>query len=251
MVRNLFILIFPILILNCVLADVIVVTDEIVPFLVWLLPSVILIETLAFSILIYDKKIKKIKIQKILLVILIANIFSSLIGLLLGVMQTSIPEDLVELSSLIFGLFHPYYIIFSLIVSIVSEFLIIYLFFKNYFNLKKLLFSCTLANILSYIFIFEYVAFSYEISLQIAARRHRENLNTFFERVELLGIGCAKLKSLGCEKVNVSDVVMDIDVNKDGFINENDTLFEVCKKFYNIRSEIECKKLCHCSVSIR
>lgn len=252
MVKYIFILIF-ILILNCVFSDVIMVSEEIIPFLILLFPLVIFIETLALNRLIVSKKLKKIRFSKILLIVSIANIFSFLVGLLLRMIGSFAIDILYDLF-IIGNILQISYIFFFLIISIVTEFFIFYIFLGKYFNLTRLLFLSVVVNILSYVFIYVYLYISYTISFFIAEQRHREELERFFRKHQLeteLMFGCERLKFFGCETVNTSYIVVIFDANRDGTINSKDTLFELCKNWFNIQSDIECKRLCNCSISIQ
>ena len=60
---------------------------------------------------------------------------------------------------------------------------------------------------------------------------------------------CRMLLTIGCYSVNSTSInVTNFDANKDGKIDSNDTLFELCKNYYGIDNDTECKtRICGCS----
>jgi hypothetical protein len=72
---------------------------------------------------------------------------------------------------------------------------------------------------------------------------------------------CPTAKSAGCSIIitncsnsNTNDIILDglhqtkckFDANKDGKIDNRDTLLELCKNYYSQESDSDCKKLCGC-----
>jgi len=59
---------------------------------------------------------------------------------------------------------------------------------------------------------------------------------------------CLELTRANCNVPIDSIIIEDFDANKNGYANDaDDTLFELCKKYYGIETESECKtKVCGC-----
>ena len=59
---------------------------------------------------------------------------------------------------------------------------------------------------------------------------------------------CRMLWTIGCNSINSTSItVKDFDANRDGSIDSNDTLFELCKYYYGVEIDLDCKKVCGCS----
>ncbi len=67
---------------------------------------------------------------------------------------------------------------------------------------------------------------------------------------------CAQLKrqSGGCQLADTTAIVFykneklpDFDANKDNKTDSADTLFELCKNYYGVETESQCKMVCGCS----
>jgi len=127
-----------------------------------ILPIVILIEILIFWIL--NKKIykNKINIKKIVIVILIANMISTLFGFIFT-------NDLYEITGLQVGsrgfihnisikTFFGFFVYF--IISVIIEFFIFFIILRKSYKIKDMLIICIIVNISSYVFLFFSLAYS-------------------------------------------------------------------------------------------
>ena len=89
---------------------------------------------------------------------------------------------------------------------------------------------------LTFVFLFYWSAFYWSIPLN---QRPPKSVSARSAACEELALG-------NCNVSINSIIVRDFDANNDNNINEKDTLFELCKNFYNIYTEAECKKQCGC-----
>ena len=66
-------------------------------------------------------------------------------------------------------------------------------------------------------------------------------------------VACGILIRSNCN-ISTSSILFDgsikflykFDANKDGIVDSKDTLFELCKNYYGIETDANCKKLCGC-----
>jgi hypothetical protein len=49
-------------------------------------------------------------------------------------------------------------------------------------------------------------------------------------------------------KSTISITIKGFDANKDGNIDNKDTLFELCKNYYGVKNDCECKYICGCVI---
>jgi len=55
------------------------------------------------------------------------------------------------------------------------------------------------------------------------------------------------IKEMGCEEGSTKDILVDcFDANQNGKFDDGDTLFELCKNYYEIETDLDCKRLCGC-----
>jgi len=58
---------------------------------------------------------------------------------------------------------------------------------------------------------------------------------------------CQMLAGMSCSQTASSIPVRGFDANKDGKIDSGDTLFELCKNYYDISDDLDCKtRICGC-----
>ncbi len=57
------------------------------------------------------------------------------------------------------------------------------------------------------------------------------------------GKACAELSKIGFEKTSTKNIIICLDANKDGIIDNKDTLFEFCKYELKIEDDLQCKEL--------
>jgi len=58
---------------------------------------------------------------------------------------------------------------------------------------------------------------------------------------------CGNLWKNDCKNSTYSILIEDFDANRDGEINNDDTLFELCKNYYGLKTDADCKKIgCGC-----
>jgi len=57
---------------------------------------------------------------------------------------------------------------------------------------------------------------------------------------------CVFLTRNDCKDSSNSIIIDDFDANKDGKIDSADTLLELCKNYYDIDTDLECKIMCGC-----
>ena len=60
------------------------------------------------------------------------------------------------------------------------------------------------------------------------------------------GYGCMELVKQNCEVSTNFVIIKNYDTNKDGKIDSSDTLFELCKNYFSINTDSECKAICGC-----
>jgi len=71
-----------------------------------------------------------------------------------------------------------------------------------------------------------------------------QNFVISFERMK--NQGCQKLVKNNCNISTDSILVENFDANKDGKKDSADTLFELCKNYYEIETDTVCKRICGC-----
>ena len=58
---------------------------------------------------------------------------------------------------------------------------------------------------------------------------------------------CNELEKSDCNVSTYSILIKDFDANKDGKIDSTDTLFELCKNYYGLNTDSDCKNTgCGC-----
>ena len=64
-------------------------------------------------------------------------------------------------------------------------------------------------------------------------------------RIALAHEACQGLITTGCN-VSSNTIKVNFDANKDGKIDSSDTLFELCKNYYDSETDADCKAICSC-----
>ena len=228
-----------IMLLIFLLLPVPVLADMLVPFSygsAMFLPAVIIIEAFVFWLL--SKKIKmKIGIKKIVLVVLIANIVSSLIGVIFS-------YDLYKITNLALSrpdniklnLETEYGIFIYLILTVIIELPLFYIFLRKEYKLKDLITICIILNVVSYAFLTLYFVY------------RPRSTSTINDMYAARNAACTSfVREYGCNASTNEVVTENFDSNMDGKKDSSDTLFELCKNYYGIKTDIECKQMvCSC-----